>query len=206
MAWSFSPSPTLQQPWPVRSLKLTTAATSRLNTLQNIKDSLKIDSTNDDVLLSTLNIAAESYLESVTGRAFINQTWTLQCEGFLADVIELPMAPLNTISSVLTFNTANSSATFITGLYSADTQSEPGRIFLDLEASYPAALRDVASYRVKYVAGYGSTSSSVPSGIRQVAQTAVKGIVKHWFECGGSDTQLPATVAPLVGILKVHRF
>lgn len=191
--------------WPQTALKLASAPSAHMCTLQEIKDFLRVDSSSssDNAVLSALNIAAEAYIEGTTGHAFINQTWEYQVDGTVPSVIELPMAPLNTVSTIKTFDTANASATFSSANYTLDTVSMPGRVYLDIEATYPFR-RDAAGYKARYVAGYGAAASNVPGGVRELAQTAIKQTVRNWYECGG-DAVMPGTLLALLGLLKVHR-
>jgi hypothetical protein len=65
--------------------------------LTEIKSYLHIDFTNDDTLLSTMNIAARRRLESYCSRSFGAKTITSLMD--LACYEELPYGPVNTITS-----------------------------------------------------------------------------------------------------------
>lgn len=140
-------------------------------------------------LITSARVAAEHY----TRRAFINQTIQLTRDALPyrselgwwdgvrqgADIpaparfLELPRPPLVSVSSVQYYDTTDSANTFASSNYFVETGMEPGRVSLNYGAIWPVGLRGSSAIVVTYVAGYGSTRSSVPAGITEAIKRSV---------------------------------
>jgi uncharacterized phiE125 gp8 family phage protein len=138
------------------------------------------DATEDD-LLTALVTAARQYVEAVTRRALITQTWdkNLNCWPH-HNYIQIPHGQLQSVTSVKytdsdgTVNTMTATAEYL-----VDAVSEPGRVVLPYGESWPSFTPyTVNPITIRYVCGYGSTAASVPSAIR----TAIKMTVEDMFE------------------------
>jgi hypothetical protein len=153
----------------------------------------------DGELLTTLIQAAREYAEEFTCRAFITQTWTMYMdrwpqtkdplgwwdgvrEGSItmgqATSIELPIGPLQSVTSVSTFNDDNTETPFSSDNYSLNTTRTPGEIILNMGATWPVFTRARNGVKVVYVCGYGDNPTDVPAPLR----TAVKMLAAHWYE------------------------
>jgi len=135
--------------------------------------------TNEASLLDSLEKAARRRVETVCRRALINQTWRLKLDAFpAASEIRLPYAPLSSVTSVEYVDTGGTTQTMSTDDYTADTESEPGRITLAYAASWPTTRGIENAVIITYVAGYGTAGSNVPDGLL----TAIKMLAAHWYE------------------------
>lgn len=161
-----------------KSLTRTLVPASRVVSLPEMKQFLRLEEsmTDDDALIVELIKGAEDVLERYTRRAFITQTWKLTLDGFSAEEMALPRLPLQSITSLTTYNTADSASVFSSTLYTLDAAG--GRVFLKEGASWPTALRSRGAVEIVYVAGYGNNASDVPEPIR----LAVKSLVAILFE------------------------
>ncbi|MBI5427264.1 MAG: phage head-tail connector protein [Nitrospinae bacterium] len=163
------------------SLKLKTAPASEPVSLADAKSYLRISDAGDDALITALISAARRQCERYTGRALIDQTWTLwlDADEFRARVcgtpgddrrvwrgISLAKPPLQTVSFVKTYDPENTPATFDAANYLVDAVSEPGRIALKQGAAWPASLRETLAVEVEFVAGYGA-ATAVPDPLKQ---------------------------------------
>jgi len=148
--------------------------------LDEAKAHLRVDVTDDDVLISRLIQAAREYVEEATGRALINQTWRLSLDDWPeGDYIELPRPPLSSVTSVVYTDSDATAHTFSTSYYDVDTDSEPGRVVLEYGDDWPSAtLATMNPIVITYIAGYGATSASVPEHLRQ----AILLLIGHWYE------------------------
>jgi len=167
-------------------------------TLDDIKVYARIDSSDEDALIATLISSAREAAEKHMRRALMTQTWRLTvdlpCDGWgnalpagtynlpisvlsgdLPDEFDLPYAPLQSITSVTTFNTANASAVYAASNYFADTSNS--RLVLNNTAVWPSSLRTKATVQILYVCGYG-TSANVPALIK----TAIKMHVQKMYD------------------------
>lgn len=153
----------------------------------------------DSDLIEALILAATEYAEQYTRRAFISQTWTMFLDSFPqvdsqlgwwdgvregsmtegpANFITLPIGPLQSVTSLSTFNNSNEETVMDSNDYYLNTASTPGEIILNAGVTWPVNVRISSGVKVVYVCGYGDLSTDVPSALR----TAVKMIVTHWYE------------------------
>lgn len=148
--------------------------------LAEAKLHLRVDVEDDDLLIERLISAAREYIEEATGRALLNQTWELTLDGWPeGNYIELPRAPLSSVTSIVYTDSDDTDNTFAATNYSVDTSSEPGRVVLKSGCSWPtASLANGQAITVTYVAGYGSLPTNVPGQLRQ----AVLMLTGHWYE------------------------
>ena len=155
-----------------------TAAVESPVTLQEVKDHLRIDVTDDDRLLNSLIYAATAYCEKVANRSFVSRTldWTLDrfppATGFY-----LPRPPVVSVTSITYIDEDGNSDTVSSSNYIVDTDS--GRVALTNAGEWPSVtLRRIAGVTIRYVAGYGTTRSSVPETFRH----AVLLVIGDWYE------------------------
>ena len=164
-------------------LSVQTAPTVEPLSPREVKDYLRLPSDDD---LSTINIlqkAAREYAENFLGRALLTQTLDLYVdvadpdgnplrEGLttgpyistLYNYITLPKPPVQSVTSVITYNDSDTATTFAASKYYVDTAREPSRITLRTGETFPTALRVANAIRVTYVAGYANPAS-VPEPI-----------------------------------------
>lgn len=144
--------------------------------LDEVKLHLRVDDDNEDALLFAYMRAETDWAETYCNRSLVTQTWNLYLDDWPeGDEIELPRPPLVASSTTYpitvaysTLNTTSAySQTLSTTAYLVDSDSEPGRIVLQENATWPTANLDVGNpIRVRYSAGYGTQGSDVPESIR----------------------------------------
>jgi uncharacterized phiE125 gp8 family phage protein len=174
-------------------------------TLAEARDHMRVDITDDDVLIAGLITAAREHLETICRPqlAMITQTWRYVADGWPAsDTLELRPWPLQSVTSVAYTSDAGVTATFASSNYVVDTYSKPGRLRLKSTASWPGTTLQVLNgLVVEFVAGYGNTSAAVPQRLRQ----ALLLLAAHWYEnrelavlTGAMPKQLPFSVDALM--------
>lgn len=167
-----------------RALTLVTGPASEPVTLAEFKLWAKIDTDDDDPLITALLVAARQGAEEFTRRAFVTQTWKVAIDtgsnrwadnlpagiydlpvsilnGSLPTAVELPRQPIQSITSVVTYGTDNTSSTCSASSYALIGS----RMVLTSTATWPSSLRTVGAVEITYVAGYG-LAASVPQAIR----------------------------------------
>ena len=185
-------------------LTLISDAQSEPVSLSEAKALLAIDTldTANDALITALIVASRKFCENYTGRAFITQTWDFFLdelpsgssgslgwwdgvrEGPLSlltgaqGVIELPKAPFQSLVSVTAYGTDDQPSSFDITTLVQDPDSTPGRIFPKIGTLWPVNLRYKKAIQVRFKAGYGDSSSSVPADLIQ----AIKLMMAHFFE------------------------
>lgn len=88
-------------------LKLKTAPTVEPVTLEEAKLHLRVDSGDDNTLITALILTARQLAERETKRAFVTQTWQMYLDQASA-VIEIPKPPLQSVESIKTISTVES--------------------------------------------------------------------------------------------------
>ena len=152
-------------------------------------------SNTEDALISSLIKAARQDCENFQNRKFINQTWDLWLDAFPSeDFIEL-LAPLVSVTSVKYYDTANTEATVTATDYFTDVKSEPGKVCLAYNKTWPTTtLRKYNGVCITFVAGYGATSASVPDAVI----AAIKLLLGYLYEVRDNDAPMPRAVESLL--------
>ena len=162
---------------------IVTASTGSPITLEAIKDHLRIErgETVHDEELKALRSASIEMAQNITGRKLMTEKWRVYFDDWPADeYFELPYSPVQSVVStgiVYTDSTSGSNV-FGSSAWSADTVSEPGRVVLDNDESWPTeTLHNNNPIRIEFICGY-TTPSNIPNSIIH----ACKLMVGHWFE------------------------
>ena len=177
-----------------KRVSVTSAPTSEPISIDDVKLAAKIDGSAEDALVLRIAKASREYVEKCLNRALITQTLKLSLDAFPTNVngsmnfdernlgpapatitqtpaIDLPMGPIQSISSVKYWDSTNTQQTFDSANYYLDAAGS--RICLVNGASWPADLRPRAGVEISYVAGYGN-ASAVPNAIQEaILQLAV---------------------------------
>lgn len=165
-------------------------------TLAEAKKQLEIASadTTHDSAIEDYIIAAREQLEHDTGYICITQTYSLSMDvwpespksRFHGTVIELPLRPIQSVSSITYYDEGNSQQTLSTTVYGLDA---PNRfIYLKYDQEWPAITPQHNGIVVTFVAGYGGSETNVVRLIRQ----AILLQVAKWFEHRGDESEMPA--------------
>ena len=125
--------------------------------LADAKAWCRIDTDDDDALVTALIAAARLEVESFTGRALVTQSWRLSLECPPGPVVVLPVVPVNEITS------ATADGEDITVTLQGDAVLLPDACESDLV--------------IDYTAGYGA-AAEVPQDLKQ----AVLALVAYWYD------------------------
>ena len=163
-------------------LRRTVEPTVEPVTLADAKVWLKIEAseTTDDTLITELVKEARDYIEHFTSRALLEQTWELTFDKFPSckREIELPRPRLISVTDVVYIDTDEVSQTFAASKYFVDTKSEPGRIVLDDDDSWPGTDPRPEAVTITYKAGYGTVVGDLPRNII----TLTNFLISHYYE------------------------
>lgn len=135
-------------------------------TADEAKDHLRMTSDAEDAAIEDWIKSAREYLDGPTGilgRALFTQTWELVLDSFpCAEVICLPLPPLQSVTSITYLDPDGASQTLSTDVYGVDDSGVEGVIFRKSGQSWPATLCQRGAVVVRFVAGYGDTAADIP--------------------------------------------
>jgi uncharacterized phiE125 gp8 family phage protein len=156
-------------------LKLVTAPSSNVVTLDEAKAHLREDSDDFDLQITAFIYAATQFVDGPTGflgRALIDQTWDYYLDAFPCrhdfsfpvsgrrNFIEIPLPPLIEVLGVFYVDASGNEQQFSASSYIVDDASQPARIILKSSASWPSIAEQANAVRIRFRAGYIDASNS----------------------------------------------
>ena len=190
-------------------LSLVTAPLIFPVTLQEVKDFLRITSTDEDNLLNNYIAVATGNAESYTRRAFITQTWQMFMDQYpcqdkdmwwdgvkqlpISTLVEsngfyIPKPPLQSVTHFKTYDDNDVASIFSTSSYQVSVYSgdyaENGRITLRDSGTYPEYTRNADGIEIEFICGYGDNADDVPWQIKQGILQEISYMYQHREECG----------------------
>ena len=149
----------------IRTFKTTVEPTIEPITLEELKDRIRVTGCDDDAQLTMMLKAARQQVEADSYRRLITQTVVGYMDAFRwVREIELRLAPIQSITSIVYTDEASVSQTFSSSNYSTDIISTPPRIVLKTNQTLWDYTEENTpnSVVITFVAGYGTTAASVP--------------------------------------------
>ena len=178
--------------------------------LAEAKEWLRLDTTDEDDLVSALIVSARLIVEASTRRVLLTQTWRLALDRWPRDpfddewfgagrkTIEVPFAPFQRVAQISVVNASGAAVVVSPSAYGVDAAPDRARIYFLSAPPKPAP--PLAGIAIDVVAGYGDQPVSVPEPLR----LAVRLLVSRWFENRGdveadaAADRLPGPVGALV--------
>jgi uncharacterized phiE125 gp8 family phage protein len=160
-------------------------------TLAEAKRHANVVASDDDLLIASLIMAAREQVESDTSRALLTQSWRLKLHTWFADELELPRAPLQSVTSIKYLDAAAVEQTLPAAYYDVDADRTPGVIWRDPDYTWPTVSDQANCITIVYKAGYGDVATAVP----QRAKQAILLLVGHWYRSREAVGQVGAEVA-----------
>lgn len=149
-------------------LKLITAATSEPITLAQLKAQCRVDTSDDDTVLTLAIAAARAKAENYTGTAIVSQTWDQTLDTFPNAEIELLKPPVTAITSVSYVDTAGANQVLASSNYRLDDSTYPGWLLPAFDVEWPATQDQANAVTIRFVTGYAD-------------EAAVPGDMKAWI-------------------------
>lgn len=152
------------------TLILDTAPSDGVVSLDEVKQHVRVDSSDDDNLMSIYIQAATRKLDGrdgLLGRCLLTQTWRLLLDRFPAQ-IDVPLPPCRSVDSINYIDAAGETQTLapenyqVAGLNSADGV----RIVPAYGKCWPTIGTGLEKVTVTFTAGYGDDAADVPEPIR----------------------------------------
>ncbi len=167
-------------------------------TLASAKLFLRVGSESENDLITALIVGARVTAEAVTGRQFINATWTWNLDRWPSrwrpwadgawdanrvalgrSEFAVPFAPLASVTSIKYLDPDGAQQTLSTDVYNVVTDETPGKIRLAWDQSWPETRVEPAAIEVIFVAGYGAAGSDVPEPVRDAILMMVDDVYNH---------------------------
>ena len=173
--------------------------------LEEMKQHLRVDYTDEDSLIEQYISAARQKLEQRCARAFVEQTWELRTSSF-EDTIEIPLPPTVGIVSVTYFDTANAEQTVDPTNYAFVDGGEEQTSSLVWMGSKPTKLANRPdAARVRFTAGWPADydqspvdyGANVPYAIKQ----AILFLAAHHYE-NREEVMLVPTRQEIMGVVE----
>jgi len=137
--------------------------------------------TEDDPVLESVITKVRSYIERRTNLKMITQTWTASLDyDQVTDEIYLPLIPLQSISSIVTYDDDGDTTTVDSSNYVVRPGQHP-RLVLSPSGSWPGDMRQYDAMLITCVCGYGDAGSDVPADLVSV----IEGTVLHQYSTKG---------------------
>lgn len=152
-------------------------------TLTEAKTWLKVDGSDDDLLIAGLISSARLTVEALTGLLLLTQTWRFRIGlNSREREIKLPHRPLISLNGAKFQDRTNGSrAAPLDGL--SIGHASAGTIIVTDDRIY--AISNFTLLEIDAVMGYGSSSASVPTPIL----TAMRMLISFWYERRGDDAR-----------------
>lgn len=163
-------------------------------TLAEAKAWLRLDTDDEDMLVTALMLAARMVVEAAIRRVLVTQTWRLVYDFW--PVAPIPVAPLSAVTAVRVHDAAGSTQALAPAAYRLVGGPDEGRLVFPQMP--PASGRPASGIEIDVVAGYGG-----PADVPQPLKQAILMLVAQWHENRGdaeaaSPDRLPPAVAALL--------
>jgi uncharacterized phiE125 gp8 family phage protein len=157
------------------TVRLITAPLVEPISLPMAKSFLRVDGTDDDLLITSLIHSAREKGEEISRRAFITQTLEMTVDDWPETFTLRILRPrLQSVVSVVYRDWYGVEHAWTN--YLVDNKSEPGQVIFHIRPG--VNLLETGALTVRFIAGYGDTEASVPEKIKQ----AILQLVTYWYE------------------------
>lgn len=174
-------------------------------TLAEAKAHLRVTSTGEDTLITSLITAAREQAESFTRRKFITQQWRLYYDE-LAGLTLNDVTPVDSVGAVKYLDTDGVLTTLAADQYKL-VKGEPAAVLEAYGIDWPSTRDEKEAVYIDITCGYGA-ASAVPQTIKQ----AMLLLIGHLFEnrqavsVGAAASEMPMSVNYLLGPYRVVIF
>lgn len=187
---------------PHHALELIDAPATTPISLAEVKTQLRIETSDDDTMLSRLINVAVAYVDvkGVLGAGMITQKWG-QWLANNPGTVTLALGPVQSVTAVKYYDEAGVLQTDTLSNYEVFGTSTSTTIAPKSGFSWPSAQSRPDAIRIEYEIGYGDAASDVPDTLRH----ALLMLVAHWYENREQTTsdrmaEVPFGFNELVGI------
>lgn len=181
------------------SLRRTGAPAASAVLLADAKAHLRVTGTAEDSLLEAYIAAAVLHVEEVSGRALVDQEWTMTLDAFPAGngPIVIPRPPLTAITSITYVDSDGATQTLSAGDYLVDDASEPGAVTPAYDVSWPVTRTQRGAVTVVFTAGVEAPEDESAPLIPEPIRQAILLLVGHFYENREAISAAALTVVPM---------
>lgn len=174
-------------------------------TVEDISAQTRVEIQDDGALLMQYVRAATAHLETISGRAFITQGWSVSYSGWIRDRwgvrLPLPVPVAQSVSAMRYVDrtgveqTVNADQYRITG-----GQTDAPVVALVDEFTTPDTSRREDAITINYIAGYGDNPADVPEDLRHAVLMLASQMYEHRdpFDVDRGASQIPYAIMTLV--------
>lgn len=198
-----------------KSVYVTASNDSPAISTADMKTFLRVDTDAHDAVIAAYISTATEAVKQYLRLAVLTETFVFKADGFGVagaddrllslgpgvhtasvpyilgggETLDVPFPPLQSVTSIVTYDRGNNASTYSNTKYQVDLQS--GRIYLNEGEVWPSDLRAQDAVQVTYVAGYGS--GSIPDPILQ----AIRSYVEQLYDgCEGMTAEIKRMLSP----------
>lgn len=168
------------------ALNQITAPAAEPVTVAEQKEHSHISTALDDTLIGNQIIAARTWAEGYCNRQFMAATYEWRFDAFPTNpnrFIDLPKAPLISITKIEYFDTTGTKVTWALANYQVDANTEPGRVMPVKDGTWPEAdLATLGAVIVTFKAGYETTASPPVANVPELIKLGVRTLVAEMYE------------------------
>jgi len=186
-------------------LKLVYEADTEPVAVSEAKLHMRVDFTEDDLLISNIIKASSRKCEDYTRRAFMRQTWDYILDEPTMDVIDIPRPPLIQIDGIFLTLQNNSEIELDMDKFILDDISSPARLKVKKSTKFPK-YREMGAFRIRFTSGYNyiGATERVPDPIKQAILLLTSHIYEN-REGQGDFIMLPPLVRVLLDPYRVWK-
>ena len=152
-------------------LQQVTAAADPVVTLEQAKAHCSIEGDDWDDLLGLYIQAATAEAEQFLDRSLAPQTWLLTLDDFCGDAITLPMGPVTNVDSIVYLDDDRVQRTLSPAIYIEDLISDPQRVVLDPDQSWPNTADLPNGVKITFTTGFMAVPANAKLAILQAVAT-----------------------------------
>ena len=188
------------------ALKLITAPTLAAVTLAEAKAHCRVDTTDDDTLITAMITSATAAAEQILGRALLTQTWEITLDAF-PEAVELTRVPAQSVTSITYVDTAGATQTLDSSAYSLDASDDYGFAYVvpAYDTEWPDTRDEINAVKVRYVAGYAA-AADIPQAIKHWILIRVATMYDDRAEYAAAGRDVKVASLPFVdGLLDAYK-